>query len=1067
MWLDDAYQYLGWPKPGQVTNPSGGGPSHYAHQVEQKIGEALKRQCSLNIVQTGILCADPAADSAESPIAVVLQFDQAVSDDVLREAQRLCWNFSRTALLVTLEPARIQAWTCTLAPKRNRKLNRFRVLPPLELAKNETPATKLQTEAAQVLHWVNLVTGNFLRQHESFFRKEERVDALLVSNLRAVRAQLLKAGLDRDICHALLARLIFTQFLFQRTDSERRPAISQTTLDGRFDETLKHIYQHATALENILKLKDETYALFHWLNEKFNGDLFPGKGQTPEEREAEWKAEKRKVTLSHLKILAEFVSGTINLGDRQESFWPEYSFDTLPLEFISSVYEEFLNEDQLQLSAYYTPPHLVDFVLDGVLPWGGKEWDLRILDPCCGSAIFLVKAFQRLVQRWKNAHPNDEPRVDDLRGLLLNNLLGVDKSGEAIRVASFSLCLALCDAIDPKHYWKQTLFPPLRNVRLIESDFFAENHKEFQTKEATEERNWDLVIGNAPWRGGALEDGSLGLAWAAKYQWPVADKNPGPLFLAKSAAITKPDGKVAMIQPAATLLYQRSWDASDALRHKIFTSFTVEEIVSFVQLRFQLFKNATSPACLITLIPTQPPKNHLLQYICPKPLWHSSNLRQEGTISIEPQDIHRISAWEAANDPLALNVLILGQQRDLDLIRNLQQHATLKKLKAEKKDKPEKGQVLLTREGIIRGKSNQRDELQILERKILEDPNFPTPDLLVLDAGELKINKNPKVDDAASSDFSAFELPQLIVKKSILKAVGRFQTQLVKAAPKDEAGIICTHSYVSVHQFREGDGWLNSACLAFRSRLSAYFLALTSRLAFDRGEALSGDMLDVPIPTPSTALTADKIDLAEVDALVEQAFGLKEPERALIGDLLDFVYREGGRDGNERPGREHTVRESVKESGDLHHYADFFLKTLRATFGKEKAARATIFEESPPHNRLPVRMVAIHLDWPQRRSLLAKQSMLAGELRREMATFYKDLLGNRTRQGAPVTSGLGFQRVARLFITHQPEAGVKIPTVLYLKPDQRRYWTRSQALRDADELAAAIIASGQRRRAKK
>jgi hypothetical protein len=112
-------------------------------------------------------------------------------------------------------------------------------------------------------------------------------------------------------------------------------------------------------------------------------------------------------------------------------------------------------------------------------------------------------------------------------------------------------------------------------------------------------------------------------------------------------------------------------------------------------------------------------------------------------------------------------------------------------------------------------------------------------------------------------------------------------------------------------------------------------------------------------------------------------------------------------------------------------------------------------------------MVAIHLDWPQRRSLLAKQSMPAGQLRREMAAFYKYLLVNRTRQGAQNTSGLGFQRVARLFISHQAKPDLKIPTVLYLKPDQRRYWTRSQALRDADELVAAIMASGQRHRERK
>ena len=1059
MWLDDAYQYLGWPKPDQVKSPSGGGPSYYARQVEQKIGAALRRRCSLNGLHTGILAADPAADSSESPLAVVLQFDENVSDDVLREAQRLCWNFSRTALLVTLEPTRIQAWTCTLAPRKNHRLNKFRVLPSLEVAKGETSASVLQTEAAQVLHWVNLVSGQFLRQHESKFRKEERADALLVSNLRAVRKQLLFAGLDKDICHALLARLIFTQFLFQRTDSDGRPAISQTTLDGRFDGTLNKVYECATALGKILESKEETYALFHWLNEKFNGDLFPGKGQTEDEREAEWKQEKRNVTLAHLNILAEFVSGTINLDDRQQSMWPEYSFDTLPLEFISSVYEEFLNEDQLQLSAYYTPPHLVDFVLDGVLPWGGKEWDLQILDPCCGSAIFLVKAFQRLVQRWKNAHPGQEPRVDDLRGLLKKNLLGIDASGEAIRVASFSLCLALCDAIDPRHYWKQTLFPPLRNVRLIESDFFAETHDAFRTKAAGEDREWDLVIGNAPWRGGALEDDSAGMKWAVTNGWPVSNRNLGPLFLAKAAAITKPAGCISMIQPAATVLYQRSSEATDSLRHKLFEEFSVEEIISFAHLRWQLF-NAKSPTCLVTLRPAKPSPNAEVTYICPKPQYSSED---DTLISIERQDIHQVSNFEAINDPLVWTVLLSGSRRDIDLIRRLQKNSTLKKLRAKSKEKAKEGQVLLIRRGFDRGTSGQDEMRETLGRRILEPPSFPLQTGMWINAESLPTNTNP--DFYNTSVFSAYEIPQLIIKQSLIKELGRFQAALVRS-PKENRGILVSKSYTSIHQFSGGDDWLRSAYLTFRSRLCAYFLALTSRLAFDRGEALSGDLLDVPIPTPNPKLIADVIDFTEVDALVEKEFGLREPEQALISDLLDFVYREGGREGNERPGRAFTLRDSPNEHGDLHYYADFMLKTLRATFGKDRAVRATVFEESQPHNRLPIRMVAIHLDWPQRRTLLVKETMPTGQLRREMGKFYKDQLAVQTRQGSPVTSGLGFQRVARLFITHQPEAGVKIPTVFYLKPDQRRYWTRSQALRDADELAATIIASGKRRRTK-
>ena len=85
-----------------------------------------------------------------------------------------------------------------------------------------------------------------------------------------------------------------------------------------------------------------------------------------------------------------------------------YSFDVVPLEFISSIYEEFVTAK----GAHYTPGYLVDFMLDEVLPWGGEQWDLKILDPACGSGIFLVKAYQRLIQRWKNAHPDQKPSAE-------------------------------------------------------------------------------------------------------------------------------------------------------------------------------------------------------------------------------------------------------------------------------------------------------------------------------------------------------------------------------------------------------------------------------------------------------------------------------------------------------------------------------------------------------------------------------------------------------------------------------------------------------------------------------
>ena len=65
-------------------------------------------------------------------------------------------------------------------------------------------------------------------------------------------------------------------------------------------------------------------------------------------------------------------------------FWA-YDFKYIPIELISAIYETFLDEDRRKTSAYYTPPEIVDFVLNEVLPFETAPQDVSILDPACGS----------------------------------------------------------------------------------------------------------------------------------------------------------------------------------------------------------------------------------------------------------------------------------------------------------------------------------------------------------------------------------------------------------------------------------------------------------------------------------------------------------------------------------------------------------------------------------------------------------------------------------------------------------------------------------------------------------
>jgi hypothetical protein len=1077
MRYDDAHKFFGWPDRPQVFDPKGAGARVYADEVKRKIAGELRRRFHLT-VEAGVLTADPNSDSTEAPIAIVCEFPTGATEEALRQAHRLAWNFSRTALLITLEPHRLLAWSCWLDPQQKDKFKQIRELPELPRTPG-APLNEMQSSARDLLHWVSLITGDYLRQQPKSFPRDGRADVLLLENLRSVRKELLSLELDREHCHDLLARIIFAQFLFHRKDSDGRPFLDGNLLSGRCEGELTRVHQ---GLDSILADGDETYRFFRWLDDRFNGDLFPGKeNQTATERNEAWRQEKEAVTRNPvvLRRLAEFVSGKLQLKDRQLSLWPEYSFDVIPLEFISSMYEEFLTEDKDKAKAYYTPSHLVDFVLDGVLPWNDDNYDLKILDPCCGSGIFLVKAFQRLIHRWCRAH-NREPLVSDLKPLLRNNLWGVDRDPEAVRVACFSLYLAMADAIEPRYYLKrEKVFPRLRGIRLLHRDFFDEETAGIQTPKESEQPEdeqpkFDLVIGNAPWGDNSIKDTSdyapvsaasvakpvrkpknkravqpkKAEVWAKEHGWPVANNDIGPLFLAKGALLAKQNGQIAMVQPASTLLYQRARPAVD-LRQKLFSSFTFDEVANLSAIRFELFGEAVGPACVVMFRKVRPTPQESFLYFYPKPLRDDQAGKR---FIIEPQDVNQITHREAENDPLIWVTLAVGTRRDLELIRRLTCLPSLAELHASGR--------ILKREGIIRGNLG-REEEQIRGKRLFDRRQFPLGSFVELDADTLPTIEDCRVDADASRDFEPFKLPQLVIKQTWRAREGRFRAAIVRSSDP-EWGVICTQSYLSIRDLNRDGENIKAAWLAYNSLLATYFLTATSsRVGHYRQEGLVKEMLNVPLPPYSEGMLDDIHSPADVDAHIRDAIKLTEAQWVLVEDFVKFVIPEAMRPRTSEARLATTrSREKSTEASGLSEYARFFTRVLNATFGKDKAVCATVFEESSPEH-LPVRMLAVHLDWPGRKPLEV-EAMDKNGLFKKLHLLYQDALSPKNR--ASSGDGLGFQRVAFLFHSHV-EGRRRIPSLYIIKPDQRRYWTRSLAMRDADQLAGAILRAASPKRA--
>ncbi|MFD3683895.1 BREX-2 system adenine-specific DNA-methyltransferase PglX [Nocardiopsis sp. NPDC058631] len=89
---------------------------------------------------------------------------------------------------------------------------------------------------------------------------------------------------------------------------------------------------------------------------------------------------------------------------------------------------------------YTLEPAIAEFGLDGKRIYQTEDKGFRLIDPTCGSGHFLLGAFHRLLNKWREA----EPRASDwdLINRSLKSVHGVDKNPFAVAIARFRLLIA-------------------------------------------------------------------------------------------------------------------------------------------------------------------------------------------------------------------------------------------------------------------------------------------------------------------------------------------------------------------------------------------------------------------------------------------------------------------------------------------------------------------------------------------------------------------------------------------------------------------------------------------------
>ncbi|MEG8057045.1 hypothetical protein QP150_10150 [Sphingomonas sp. 22L2VL55-3] len=123
------------------------------------------------------------------------------------------------------------------------------------------------------------------------------------------------------------------------------------------------------------------------------------------------------------------------------------------------------------------------------------------LDPACGSGIFLVRLFQRIVTEWRFRNSGSEISWN----LLVNiaeRLHGGDINPAAVRIAAFSLYIAMLEQMDPPDLVvraRRGSMLPVLYLRTLRHENFL----------STGGCQYDIILGNPPWRGRPGAEGAV------------------------------------------------------------------------------------------------------------------------------------------------------------------------------------------------------------------------------------------------------------------------------------------------------------------------------------------------------------------------------------------------------------------------------------------------------------------------------------------------------------------------------------------------------------------------------
>ncbi len=839
-------------------------------------------------------------------------------------------------------------------------------------------------------------TGQFWEHHPAIDRRNS-VDRQLLNDLRALERDLSRDGLDPVQAQGLIGRSIFAQYLIDRS------IVTSAFLTKAYGQD---------SLSEILRDPSATAKMFEWLRDTFNGDMFPlDEPALPDTR--------------HLARVANFLDA-VDPETGQGSLFP-YQFDVIPVELISSIYEQFAHSDSTintrgtARDVHYTPLALVSLILDEISD--GLTGTETVLDLSCGSGVFLVESLRRLVALRAG---DNKPSREVIRSTLYRQLFGVDISESAIRVAAFSLYLAALE-LDPDPAPPETLtFEPLLGRTLIVGDAWDDNlpaRWRNLPSRLSGPGKFDVIVGNPPW---SYPGGKTRASRMRTQRWETARSPRGTSldFLRRAMAYSHGKTRFGLVL-SAVQFFSRSGTGIGFLQELI-KSLTPLALVNLSFHSDWLFPRSNQPAMILLARHRTRPSGEITAVQVP---WSPAS-RRSHMFEISRSDIICLSLAEWLRRQDLLKAAFFGTPRDMALLEKISSiHAPLSvRLRAM-------GSKF--RAGLTAGNGSK-------------DATFlhGLPLLTKSDAVPLSSPKElppfTRENAAWPRNRDTFRAPLLLVHEYLKD--GR------TSACTAERDLVFTNTFFGASLPAEQAETARMLAPILCSSLASWFFLMTgSTFGVSKRRLLLRDLEQLPVPDllearrspagrrlvefvrnmPPGPLSPD--GWQKLDEMVLDLYELEPDERIVVRDgLLRSRWQW-------QPGRLKSAK-MAKTKPHLVDYADVFLRTMDDWLSASNQRRMLAEVFDLPANA-PLRVVRFELQnctGPSIQEIVQPEGELKDVLIR---------IGDRLE--CPVASMLVGQRTLRVYGPGE---------VVIIKPAARRHWMGVAALNDADVVAAESLA---------